>query len=154
MRKESPKEETYSKYGDGDRKFDIDSLVEHCAFSGSMVSGIPVVIACLFKGYLRIQRGNEPLKSGYTKTDAYVGGNRKLGDRFPRMVLGFSGPYDARRLGNYRVGWLYRPYPTEIGILSARRFARISKIGTDLGRNVWEISIFFRNRRIDNAEVN
>ena len=41
MRKEIPKEETYTKYGDAARKVEIESTEKHGAFSGVPFSEIP-----------------------------------------------------------------------------------------------------------------
>ena len=89
--KEIQKEETYYKYGDSARKFEIPAIGKHGDFLRIPNADIHDAES-LIGGRFAYTVGNKPLSAGYAKTGAYVGEDRKLDAVFRvKCFHGFSG---------------------------------------------------------------
>ena len=76
MRKESPKEEAYNKYGDADRKIEIGAIE-----NTELLYEFPFLE--FRKGLLRVGRfvyamKNKPITTGRKRTGSYIDESRKL----------------------------------------------------------------------------
>ena len=78
----------YYEYGDSAMKTERRAIEKHGAFVRIPYSDMPDGDS-LIGGIFFYTGGNKPLRAGYAKTGAYVGGNRKLDDVF--RVEGFQG---------------------------------------------------------------
>ena len=76
MGKETPKEETYNKYGDADRKIEIEAIEKHGTFVRIPFGQVPIGES-LIEGRFAYTIKNKPLSAGYGKTGAYLDENRK-----------------------------------------------------------------------------
>ena len=104
-RKETPKEETRSKYPAAVRGVGIGAIGKHGAFLGAGWDSVFGNSGCgsLIGWRFVYTVGNMPISAGRIKAGAYVGGNRKLDARFPiKGPKDFRGRMRPHRRYNYR----------------------------------------------------